>query len=128
MTVRIAIVSLALLGAACSSVQPGGTSTTAGFDAGREGIELVLLAAEEDWCNTQEGRAGGWLVADDLFVDDGTDELLVINDESRGLLETVASGGIATIDADDLTQIDTFLRLPLPSATACKIAYDERDR
>ncbi len=136
MKVAMWISALALLASACTSGGSTGTTVSESGVSDLDGLEVVeelevaLLPAEEDWCNTQEGRAGGWLVADDrdLFNDDGAGAPVSIEQETRRLLEIVASEGTEGMALDELTQIDTFLRLPLPSALACRTAFEARDR
>ncbi len=94
-----------------------------------DGSEIVLLDAEEDWCNTLEGSAGGWLIADELmvFIDGSNGEPFTVDPATRRLLEAVASEGVTAVDPRELAQIDTFLRFPLASALACRTAFETRD-
>jgi hypothetical protein len=82
----------------------------------------------EDWCATLEGRAGAWLVADDdAMVDASTGNIVVLDDTTRRYLEAVVAED-AQVAPEDVAQIDTLLRLPVPSALACRTAFEEYDR
>lgn len=91
---------------------------------------IVLTSFEEDWCNRLEGRAGGWLIADEseLVFDVVSGETFSLGPESQSLLVTVASEGASAVAPDELAQLDTFLRFPVPSALACRTAYEARDK
>ena len=92
--------------------------------------EVLLLEAEEDWCTTLEGSAGAWLAANDhdLIVDVSSGEPGSLEPETVALLETVASGGSPSVSPDDIEELDTFLRFPIPSPLACRTAFETRDR
>ena len=135
---RLAVLVTLLLGACTSSAAPtilndeepevvGDTSLeyVAVSDSG-----IVLKSFEEDWCNRLEGRAGGWLVADEseLVMDSVSGETFSLDPESRSLLITVVSEGTSAVAPDELVQLDTFLRFPVPSALACRTAYEGRDK
>ena len=94
------------------------------------GSEFVLKSLREDWCNRLEGRAGGWLIADEsgLVLDVVSGETFSLDSESRSLLVTVASEGASAVESDELAQLDTFLRFPVSSAVACRTAYEARDK
>ncbi len=94
------------------------------------GSEIILEPFEEDWCNRLEGRAGGWLIADEseLLFDVVSGETFSLDPESRSLLVIVASEGASGVAPDELAQLDTFLRFPVPSALACRAAYEARDK
>jgi hypothetical protein len=135
---RISVLAILVLSACTSSI----TTTDVGTDqpdsldsdtieyVAIDGSEFTLQPFEEDWCNRLEGRAGGWLIADEseLVVDVVSGEPFSLDPESRGLLVTIASEGAAGVTPDDLAQLDTFLRLPVPSALACRTAYESRDK
>lgn len=135
---RLAVLIPLLLGACTSSVAP--TIPTGEepevVDAGSiEYVEIsdsgiVLESFEEDWCNRLEGRAGGWLIADEseLVFDVVSGETFALDPESRSLLVTVWSEGASSVAPDELVQLDTFLRFPVPSALACRSAYESRDK
>ena len=92
--------------------------------------ELVLADAEEDWCNTIEGSAGAWLVANErnLIVDPSSGEPFTIDPDAVQLLETVVSEGHTAISPDEFEELDTFLRFPIPSPLACRTAFETRSR
>ncbi len=64
----------------------------------------------------------------ELLVDVVSGEPFVLDPETRFLLGTIASEGASGVDPHELAHIDTFLRLPVPSALACRTAYEGRDR
>ena len=118
-----------LLFGACATDNVSTTAHTEPIASEIDVHEVVLSDTEEDWCNTLEGKAGGWLAADDLElgVDDPSGESLSIGPDTRRLLEIVASEGVVGVDSDELSQLDTFLRLPLPSPLACRTAFEAHD-
>ncbi len=135
---RLAVLVTLLLGACTSSATPtvpndeepevvgdGSLEYVAISDSG-----IVLESFEEDWCNRLEGRAGGWLIADEseLVFDVDSGETFSLDPESRSLLVTVVSEGASAVSPDELAQLDTFLRFPVPSALACRTAYEARDK
>jgi hypothetical protein len=130
----VSVLAITML-AACTT---SGASTTTHVDEGLDGDvyeivdlrEVVLVDAEEDWCNTLEGSAGAWLVAEDLelVVDRSSGEPFTIDLDTRHLLETVASEGVAAVSPDEVAELDTFLRLPIPSPLACKTAFAARNK
>lgn len=134
---RIPVLVILLLSACTSSVTPTvvGIEQPESFQSDSleyvaiDGSETSLRPFEEDWCNRLEGRAGGWLVADELelVVDVVRGETFSLDPESRSLLVTIASEGASGVAPDELAQLDTFLRLPVPSALACKTAFETRD-
>jgi hypothetical protein len=95
-----------------------------------DGSGIMLQPFEEDWCNRFEGRVGGWLIADEseLVVDVVSGEPFSLDPDSRGLLVTIASEGASGVTPYELAQLDTFLRLPVPSPLACRIAYEARNK
>lgn len=135
---RLAVLVMLLVAACTNSAAP-----TVPNDEGSEGVGdtspeyvaitdsgIVLTPFEEDWCNRLEGRAGGWLIADEseLVFDVVRGETFSLDPESRSLLVTFASEGASAVAPDELEQLDTFLRFPVPSAMACRTAYDARDK
>ena len=135
---RSSVLAILVFSACTSSVIPAdvGTDQPDSLDSDTtryvaiDGSEFTLQPFEEDWCNRLEGRAGGWLIADEseLVVDVVSGEPFWLDPESRGLLVTIASEGAAGVTPDELAQLDTLLRLPVPSALACRTAYEARDR
>jgi hypothetical protein len=125
-----------MAGGRCESAGAPDTQTKDddhGFTRGYEIIDtgdLVLADAEEDWCNTLEGSAGAWLVANerDLIVDRSSGEPNTLDQDTVRLLETVVSDGAAAISPDEFEDLDTFLRFPIPSPLACKTAFEERNK
>jgi hypothetical protein len=99
------------------------------FDIAHTG-EIVLADAEEDWCNTFEGSAGAWLVANErnLIIDSSSGEPNTLDPDTVRLLETVVSEGHTAISPDEFEDLDTFLRFPIPSPLACKAAFEARNK
>ncbi len=92
------------------------------------GDGIVLSEGAEDWCATLEGRAGSWLAADTFsLVDTETGEVVVLDDATRQAVEEYVSGDVV-ISPEDMEQIDTLLRLPVPSALACRAAFEDSGR
>jgi hypothetical protein len=89
---------------------------------------VVLSEGAEDWCATLEGRAGSWLAADTFsLVDTRTGEVVVLGDAARQVIEDYVSGEVV-VTPEDMEQIDTLLRLPVPSALACRTAFEDSGR
>jgi hypothetical protein len=135
---RLAVLVTLLLSACTSSAAPTVPNDEEPEVAGDtsldyvaiDGSGIVLTSFEEDWCNRLEGRAGGWLIADEseLVFDVVSGEWFSLDQESRSLLVTVASEGASAVAPDELAQLDTFLRFPVPSALACRTAYEAQDK
>jgi hypothetical protein len=135
---RLAVLFTLLLGACTNSATPTVPNEEEPEVVGDSFLEyvaiddsgIVLTSFEEDWCNRLEGRAGGWLIANEseLVFDVVSGETFSLDPESRGLLVTIASEGASAVAPDELEQLDTFLRFPVPSALACRTAYEDRDK
>ena len=128
----VTIVVSVLLGGCTTTVSPtidDGEPIEPRYDM-LEDTEVLLLDAEENWCTTLEGSAGAWLAANDhdLIVDVSSGEPGSLEPETVALLETVASGGSPSVSPDDIEELDTFLRFPIPSPLACRTAFETRDR
>lgn len=88
----------------------------------------VVSEGAEDWCATLEGRAGSWLAADTLsLVNTETGEVVVLEEATRQAVEEYVSGEVL-LTPEEREQIDTLLRLPVPSALACRAAFEDSGR
>lgn len=130
--IGIVAILVALLVAGCTTtaapVAEDPESVEPHFEIAHGG-DLALTDAEEDWCNTLEGSAGAWLVANDrsLIIDPSSGQPNTLDPDTVHLLEAVVAEGATAISPDEYEQLDTFLRHPIPSPLACQAAYNARD-
>jgi hypothetical protein len=129
----IAAIVVTVLVAGCTSTGAPIVKDPESFEPHYEIVdmgEIVLVEAEESWCNTLEGSAGAWLVANDrgLIIDQASGRPGMLGPDIVRLLETVVSEGHTAISPDEFEELDTFLRFPAPSPLACRTAFETRDR